>query len=484
MNSGELKLKLNELTALPFECEWVEFKINNSEPNTIGEYISALSNAACLHNKPAAYVVWGVENETHKIIGTNFKPKSTKIGNEELENWLATQLDPRIDFEIFEFSYDKFKIVMFKIGATYNRPVRFKGTAYIRVGSYKKKLDAHPGKAREIWGKRVELSFEREIALSDIDENEALKLLDYPSYFSLLSLNLPDNKEAILDKLKEEKLLIRKHNRVSITNLGAILFAKSLDFFDNLSRKAVRVIIYKGKDKLETIKEQRFGKGYAVGFGELIDYINDQLPSSEVIGKSFRQEVKAYPEIAIRELVANALIHQDFSISGSGPMVEIFSDRIEISNPGKPLIDPLRFIDHMPRSRNEKLASFMRRINICEERGSGIDKVVDSVESNQLPAPAFIEEDTYFRATLYAHKTLRQMKKDDKIRACYQHCCLKYVSSDLMTNQTLRDRFGIEEENYSTASRIIGDAIKADLIKPHDPDNRSKRHAKYVPIWA
>ncbi len=87
-----------------------------------------------------------------------------------------------------------------------------------------------------------------------------------------------------------------------------------------------------------------------------------------------------YPELAIRELVANALIHQDFFISGAGPMVEIFENRIEITNPGSPLVSTARFIDTPPRSRNETLASMMRRFGICEERGSGIDKVITQVE--------------------------------------------------------------------------------------------------------
>lgn len=78
----------------------------------------------------------------------------------------------------------------------------------------------------------------------------------------------------------------------------------------------------------------------------------------------------------------------------------------------------------------------MRRINICEERGSGIDKVIDAVEVYQLPAPNFVSEEKYLRATLYAYKSLREMDKEDKVRACYQHCCLKYVSSDFMTNQS------------------------------------------------
>ncbi len=190
-----------------------------------------------------------------------------------------------------------------------------------------------------------------------------------------------------------------------------------------------------------------------------------------------------YPELAIRELVANALIHQDFSETGTGPMVEIFADRIEISNPGKPLISTLRFIDHNPQSRNEALAYFMRRINICEERGSGIDKVITSAEIFQLPAPNFVEDNKFLKAIMYAYKTLRQMDKEDKIRACYQHCCLKYISAELMTNQSLRERFQIDAKNYAIVSRIIGDTINIGLIKDYDPTSKSKRFAKYVPFW-
>lgn len=182
-------------------------------------------------------------------------------------------------------------------------------------------------------------------------------------------------------------------------------------------------------------------KGYAIGFEGLVDYINDKLPANEEIGKAFRKEVKMYPELAIRELVANALIHQDFRETGTGPMLEIFNDRIEISNPGKPLIDTLRFIDYSPQSRNERLASLMRRVNICEERGSGIDKVINEVELYQLPAPNFIEIDNSLKVIMYSYKTLRQMDKQDKVRACYQHFCLKYVSNEFMTNTSLRDRF-------------------------------------------
>jgi len=189
-----------------------------------------------------------------------------------------------------------------------------------------------------------------------------------------------------------------------------------------------------------------------------------------------------YPEIAIRELVANALIHQDFSEKGF-PMIEVYSDRIEISNPGEPLINPERFIDAYV-SRNEKLADLMRRLGFCEEKGSGMDKVIFYNELYQLPAINVIIAEKRTRVVLYSYKTLNETDKNEKIRACYQHACLKHVSNEKMTNQSLRERFKIEDHNYAIASRIIRDAITEGVIKEDDPSNKSRKYASYIPFWA
>lgn len=476
--------ELLEIISLPKENEWVEFKVNDAEPQEIGEYISALTNSACLHNKEAGYLIFGIKNVTHEIVGTSFKPKEQKIGNEELENWLATQLNPRIDFKIIEFDQSGLRVVVFKIDGAKDTPVKFRGEEYIRVGSYKKKLSEFPEKARKIWNKNLEKHFEKDISKQNLTSDEVLRLLDYPVFFELMNQPLPSNKDSILEKLIQEKLIIEKGHLKNITNLGALLFAKDINNFENISRKAVRVIIYQGKDRTKTEKEQVGIKGYASGFQGLIDFISNTLPANEEIIKAIREETKLYPILAIRELVANAIIHQDFSITGTGPMVEIFKDRIEITNPGKPLISTLRFIDHNPQSRNEKLAHYMRRIGICEERGSGIDKVIFQCELFQLPAPEFIDGDNFTRVILFSPRSLKQMDKQDKVRACYQHCCLKFVSGLHMTNLSLRERFGIDKGNYPIVSRIIADTQKAKLIKDYDPSNRSRKYAKYLPFWA
>lgn len=482
MSERELNILLSELRSFPNETEWLEFKVNNDEE--IGEYISALSNAACIHDKPYGYIVFGIDDKTHRIVGTNFNPNRKGKGNEDLIPWVSRLLSPRIHFEIFTINHDDGKVVLFKIKATSNTPVSFQGTAFVRIGSYKKKLTEYPEKERMIWTKEPIIPFENEIAKNDIAVDEVLKLLDYPSYFDLINLPLPSNKSGIVEKLINERLVLKEGSKYSITNLGAILFAKEIEQFETLERKTIRVIIYDGKHKRKTIKEQTGKKGYAVGFEGLVNYIDDQLPTNEIIDSALRKEVKMYPKLAIRELVANAIIHQDFREKGTGPMIELYSDRIEISNPGKPLINTLRFVDHNPQSRNERLAHFMRRLNICEERGSGIDKVLFECEFFQLPAPKFIEGENYTRIILYSYKTLRQMDKEDKIRTCYLHSCLKIVSGNYMTNQSLRERFGIEEKNYSMASRIISETIKAGLVKDYDPESNSKKHAKYVPFWA
>ena len=164
-------------------------------------------------------------------------------------------------------------------------------------------------------------------------------------------------------------------------------------------------------------------------------------------------------------------------------MVEIFSDRVEITNPGKPLVDTLRFIDCPPQSRNETLASIMRRIGVCEERGSGIDKVIFHIELFQLPAPDFNASTEHTRVILFAPRALADMDQGERIRACYQHACLCWVSNERMTNSSLRKRFGIDDKNYSQASKIISDTLEAKLIKPFDPGSTSKKHAKYLPFW-
>ena len=481
-NEEYLKELIEHLRKYSKETDWLEFKTNYYDPEDIGQYISALSNAAALNGVQYGYLIFGINDNTHDIEGTKIVLKNSKKGNEELEAWITRLLNPKIQFNFYDIEIDEKKVAIIEIKRAEYTITKFRNIAYMRIGTNKKPLNEFIGKEKELWRVINSMPFETCISIGDLTSAEVLQKLDYSAYFDLLKIPLPDNATGILEYLLEEDFIRKSENgKFDITNLGAILFAKNINDFKNIKRKNIRIIQYEGKNKLNTIREDTGEKGYAIAFENIIKYINTIIPKNEIIGEALRKEVSMYPELAIREAVANSLVHQDFNISGTGPMVEIYSDRIEITNPGIPLVKIDRFIDNPPKSRNEQLASFLRRIGVCEERGSGFDKIVYSTENFQLPAPKIEVYDENTKVTLYAHLSYDEMSKEDKIRACYMHACLKYVSNEHLSNASLRQRFGIEQN--SVVSKLIKKALEDGKIKPYDKDT-APRYMEYIPYWA
>ena len=385
----------------------------------------------------------------------------------------------RVDIE--EVAHPAGRVLVFHV------PSRPRGTAYHLDGRYLMRsgealVPMSEDRLRSVFaeGKPHWLS---ESAWSGLSGADIALMLDTQSYFNLLNLPQPESQDAMLDRLARERILVRESAGYAITKLGAILFARRLEQFEGLGRKASRVIAYAGQGKLCTKREQTLGKGYAASFEELISLIEIQTPVREVIERALRREERAYPVIAIRELVANALIHQDFAVCGASVMVEIYDDRIEISNPGQPGVQPERFIDEY-RCRNEPLADLMRRFGICEEKGSGIDKVVQAAEGFQLPAPEFRVDSVRTTSVLHGPRAFADMSRDDRIRACYQHSCLRYVMNERMTNQSLRERFRVPEAKSALVSQVISATQAAGKIKLDGAAAHSKRYARYVPFWA
>ena len=210
------------------------------------------------------------------------------------------------------------------------------------------------------------------------------------------------------------------------------------------------------------------------------------MPQSEIIEQALRVKRTVYPETALREIIANALIHQDFSVTGAGPLVEIFDDRIEISNPGGLLPSKQldRLIGTQPESRNEQLARAFRRFRICEEQGSGLLKAGLEVELYGLPPIKFEAGSNHFKVTLLSPRTFAQMTPGERLDACYQHAVLKYLSGGAMTNKSLRERLKMPEKRSSMVSALLQEATDRKLIKPANPENKSRKFAEHVPFWA
>ena len=479
-----LDLLVQELIKYPKETEWLEFKHNNYEPQMIGRDISALANSATLNEKSCAYMLWGINDETHEIVGTDKDLRTLKKGNQELENWLRSLLSNNADFEFSSVEVNNKTVGVLIIYSATNQTVMFEKADYIRVGSYTKKLNEYPEIQAKLWDKLRTSKFEERSAKIDLSLTEALSLLDYNAYFDNADIPLPQDANGIAHYLLEEAILQKQDNGLyTITNLGAILFAKNLSAFPKLSRKAIRVVQYSDNSRLNMLKEDIGGKGYVVGFEGLMKYVEALIPAREVIVGAKREKETAYPMLAIREAVANALIHQDFAITGTGPVVEIFKSRIEITNPGLPLVDVKRIIDNPPKSRNEKLAALMRRLGMCEELGTGWDKIAITCELCCLPAPKIDLYSDSTMVSLFSEKAYSNITPEDKMWACYLHACIKHVQGEYLTNSSLRRRFGLKDSSSGSISRLIKDTVELGLIKPLEPDT-APRYMKYLPVWA
>jgi ATP-dependent DNA helicase RecG len=178
-----------------------------------------------------------------------------------------------------------------------------------------------------------------------IDAQQIVELLDTQTFFELLKLPYPTDRAGVLARLAREKMVDTSGGAFVVRRLGALALARRLEDFPDVSRKAPRLIVYSGTSKLETRLDQTLTRGYAVGFQDLLRSVMSQLPQNETLDGALRRELKLVPDVVIRELLANALIHQDFLMSGASVMIEIYSDRVEISNPGEPLVPVERFID-------------------------------------------------------------------------------------------------------------------------------------------
>lgn len=473
-----LSLLEESLSPVPHELNNLDWKFDISQKGPqLAKHISAFSNLAV-----GGHLVFGID-DTGKVVGvkqTNIKTIISKIGSIARES-----VEPKVSIDHTVINFQEKPLLFIHIEESSDKPVHIRGKgieeSYIRSGAATHKMSKH-----EIgWcliNSKVP-SFEGQEAAKFSSLNELLGTLDFRHFFDLLETPSPQNKNAISEKLDEYQMI--KSENLIVNNLAVLLIAKHMPHFPSHERRGVRIISYKGTSRLEAIKDKVFNAGYALTFEQILGYVYQSLPTNEIIQDAFRKEVSIYPLVAIREILANAIIHQDFCIETMNPKIEIFSDRMEISNPGT--LVAKTSIDRLIGStnpRNELFARTMFKIRICEDRGSGLVRALTAIELYGLPPLKFEEAQNSFKVIIYAPQSYQEMNKSERVEACFQHCILKYLSNDKMTNATLRKRLGIDQRNYALASRIIKDALEANKIKVGNPDVKNPKYIHYVPFYA
>jgi ATP-dependent DNA helicase RecG len=457
--------------AAPSEHQHLEFKEakNQFDHRRLNEYCIALANEG-----GGALLLGVADRRPRNVVGTVAFPDTLKTAEKLFES-----LGFRVDVESVE--HPDGRVLVFHI------PSRPRGTAYHLDGKYlmrsgEQLVPMSEDQLRRIFaeGKPDWLEEPSQVGL---DAQQVVDLLDTQTFFELLEAPYPTDRSGVTSRLVRERMIDDAGGTYIVRRMGALLLARRLEDFPDVARKAARVIVYSGPSKLETRLDRTANRGYAVGFRALVQFVMSQLPQNEVIKDALRAEVRLLPEPVIRELVANALVHQDFSADGAAVRIEVFDNRVEISNPGAPLLPVERLIDG-DQARNERLADQMRRFRICEIKGSGVDRVVSEAELLQLPAPEFRSDLGRTSVTIFGPRPFDEMDRNDRIRACYQHCALRWVTRQRMTNQSLRERFHLGEEKAATASQVIATTIEAGLIRLDASVGSSRKFARYLPFWA
>lgn len=440
------------------------------------DFETLVNYCVALANEGGGRFVLGVTNAPpRRVVGTKaFEIPERTVGG----------IFERIHLKVrwHEAAHPEGRVLVFDVPSRpLGQPVHYNGRYLMRAGE--ELVPMTPDQLKKIIDEG-QPDFVDLLAKVGCGEADVVTLLDVQSYFDLKKRPFPSTRKEALDAFIQRGFLRAEGSGYAITNLGALLFAKRLPDFGDLERKGVRVIVYEGpsKAKVKDGKDITGQKGYAASFETLIAYINDHLPASEAISTALRTTTRAYPEKAIRELIANAIVHQDLTEKGTGVTVEIFEDRIEVTNPGLPILPPDRLIDEN-QSRNERFAYALRQLGICEERGHGMDEIVSSIEVFQLPPYVLRLGSRHTTFVLSKYKPLKALTPEERVLAVYQHSVLRYVTNGITNNESIRERFKIEKQNAATASRLLKEAVAAKKIKPVDSEAANKL-MRYVPYWA
>lgn len=395
MSHAEMVQKLADLISLTQECEWVEFKTSFADSQQIGEYLSALSNSAALHRQPYGYIVWGVEDSSHNIIGTSFKPRQTKgAGNEDLEPWLARLLAPRMEFKIYELvAGDNKPVVLFEVQAANSSPVAFAGREYVRVGSHKKPLMEFKEKERELW--RL-LSAPDEDWSRQTCEGAGLKDLDPQAIeqarkaFKIKNPKLSVEVDGWDDQtfLNKAKLCIDGR----ITNTTIILLGKD-ESTHFLSPSVAQITwVLKGKGNIDR-DYRHFGPPFLLAVDALFANVRNLTLRHLPDGTLFPIEVSQYDPWVLREILHNCIAHQDYSLNGRINVVEVEDDSILFTNLGHFLPGSVEMVIQRDQPeenyRNRFLVDAMVNLNMIDTIGSGIRRSFGIQRDRNFPMPSY-----------------------------------------------------------------------------------------------
>lgn len=402
MDQTSLLETLERLRGLPRESATVEFKSNLEEPAEIGQYISALANSAALEGHDRAWLVWGVDNDTHAVSGTRFDPFSEKAeGNQALIMWLQQMTTPRADFTFYECPHAVGKVILLEIHPPRTAPIAFRNIRYIRIDSHKTRLSEHPEREARLWAKLEQKDdWSGEVVtgatVDDLDP-EALEAARRRFTEHLL--------KSEPDATRHEAL----RREAGLWDTGTLLNKAKVTRGGRITRSALLLL---GKDESShflspadakmswilrdaegrTVSSQHFGPPFLLSTERLFARVRNVTVERMPDGTLFPEAVQQYDSWVIREALHNAIAHQDYRLGGKINVVE-HPDRLVISNLGHFIPPSVEWmLEHQSppeHYRNQWLIDGMIRLRMIDQVGSGIRRMFETQRKRFFPMPDY-----------------------------------------------------------------------------------------------
>jgi ATP-dependent DNA helicase RecG len=402
MDPAALLEILTRLRSLPREGGTVEFKSNLEEPKEIGQYISALANSAALDGHDRAWVIWGIQNDTHAITGTTFDPFTKKAeGNQPLIMWLQQRTNPRADFTFHDVVHPDGKVVMLEIQPARTAPVAFDNIRYIRIDSHKTKLSEHADKESRLWQKLGPVDdwsggVVADATLDDLDP-EALTVARQRFTDYLIKGEKDTSRHGAIRREAQAWDALTLLNKARLTKGGKITRSALLLLGKDESAHHLSPVDAKMSWVLHsadggTVSSQHFGPPFLLStdriFGQIRNLTIERMPD----GTLFPEALQQYDSWVIREALHNAIAHQDYRLGGKVNVVET-PDRLVLSNLGKfipPSVEWMLLHQSPPEHyRNQWLIDGMIRLRMIDQVGSGIRRMFDLQRQRHFPLPDY-----------------------------------------------------------------------------------------------
>jgi ATP-dependent DNA helicase RecG len=461
-----------EYLALPKESRGVEFKEAKSRFDTekLLDYCTAIANCG------GGVLILGVTDRSpREVCGTRAvgKPRDAE---------LLIHQKLGLDVVIREHGCNASRVVVVKI------PNRLPGVPVNNNGRYltRKGESLVPMEATELVAivNEKRTSVLESISMNAVSEDELDRYIDMSAFFELSDSEVPEDIGRRASVYVANRFLAQEFDGLyGITMMGGLLFARDLRKFPSVVHRRLRFIKYRGMSKIDASLDREYWRGYALEFDDFLADIRREVPMIEDIGKARRTNTPLYLDVTIRELVANAMSHQDFDAQPGQIRVELYENRLEVTNPGRPVMDVKEFV-RMSNPRNVDLSAKMREMNMCENRGSGIQRLLSENEIHRRADPEFQVVSSLTKARITGKQNFTSLTLEERLWAVFMHTSFRYESGGYMTNATFRERYGLGKAKTALVTNAINTAIEAKMIRQYDETSQSRRYAKYVPFWA